>query len=93
LTRGACTDKRHHDLKSVQDAAAPVTLKTPFRIEALFACQFIALLTNCLIEREPRQAMTRDEIRELPLYHEHAPAPPPPPHASSTTSPTSTVTT
>jgi transposase len=62
-------EKRHHELKSVQDAA-PVTLKSPFRIEALFACQFIALLTNCLIERELRQAMTRDGIAELSLYHE-----------------------
>ena len=62
-------EKRHHELKSVQDAA-PVTLKSPFRIEALLACQFIALLTNCLIERELRHAMTRDEIHELPLYHE-----------------------
>jgi transposase len=34
-------EKRHHELKSVQDAA-PVTLKSPFRIEALFTCQFIA---------------------------------------------------
>jgi hypothetical protein len=47
-----------------------VTLKSPFRIEALFACQFIALLTNCLIERELRQAMTRENIPELALYHE-----------------------
>jgi len=62
-------EKRHHELKSVQDAA-PVTLKSPFRIEALFSCQFIALLTNCLIERQLRKAMTREEIRELPLYHE-----------------------
>jgi transposase len=62
-------EKRHHELKSVQDAA-PVTLKSPFRIEALFSCQFIALLTNCLIERELRQAMVRDGIAELPLYHE-----------------------
>jgi transposase len=62
-------EKRHHELKSVQDAA-PVQLKSPFRIEALFACQFIALLTNCLIERELRQAMTREQIAELPLYHE-----------------------
>jgi len=62
-------EKRHHELKSVQDAA-PVTLKSPFRIEALFACQFIALLTNCLIERELRNAMTQHEIRELALYHE-----------------------
>jgi transposase len=62
-------EKRHHELKSVQDAA-PVTLKSPFRIEALFACQFIALLTNCLIEREVRHTMIREEIAELPLYHE-----------------------
>jgi len=63
-------EKRHHELKSVQDAA-PVQLKSPFRIEALFACQFIALLTNCLIERELRHAMTRESIPELALYHEH----------------------
>jgi transposase len=62
-------EKRHHELKSVQDAA-PVTLKSPFRIEALFFCQFIALLLNCLIERELRQAMARERVRELPLYHE-----------------------
>ena len=62
-------EKRHHELKSVQDAA-PVTLKSPFRIEALFACQFIALLTNCSIERGLRNAMTQHEIRELALYHE-----------------------
>ena len=62
-------EKRHHELKSVQDAT-PVTLKSPFRIQAPFACQFIALLTNCLIERELRHAMTRDEIPELALYHE-----------------------
>jgi transposase len=62
-------EKRHHELKSVQDAA-PVTLKSPFRIEALFACQFIALLANCLIERELRHAMSRDGISELALYHE-----------------------
>jgi transposase len=62
-------EKRHHELKSVQDAA-PVTLKSPFRIEALFCCQFIALLTNCLVERELRHAMTRQSIPELALYHE-----------------------
>ena len=63
-------EKRHHQLKSVH-AAAPVTLKSPARIEALFACQFIALLCCCLIERELRRAMTRQQIAELPLYHEH----------------------
>jgi transposase len=62
-------EKRHHQLKSVHDAA-PVTLKSPHRIEALFACQFIALLTCCLIERELRAAMTHQQISELPLYPE-----------------------
>ncbi|MCA1698275.1 MAG: IS1634 family transposase [Actinobacteria bacterium] len=62
-------EKRHHQLKSVQDAA-PVTLHSAVRIEALFACQFIALLCCCLIERQLRQAMARELIAELPLYHE-----------------------
>jgi transposase len=62
-------EKRHHQLKSVHDAA-PVTLKSPARIEALFACQFIALLCCCLIERELRNAMTREQITDLPIYPE-----------------------
>ena len=62
-------EKRHHQLKSVQDAA-PITLKSPHRIEALFACHFVALLCCCLIERELRAAMTRQHVTELPLYHE-----------------------
>jgi transposase len=62
-------EKRHHQLKSVHDAA-PVTLKSPVRIEALFACQFIALLCCCLIERELRAAMTREQITDLPIYPE-----------------------
>jgi len=59
-------EKRHHQLKSVQDAA-PVTLKSPARIAALLACHFIALLCCCLIERELRAAMTRENITDLPL--------------------------
>src|SRR5664280_2955613 len=35
-------ERRHHLLKSVQDAA-PVLLHNPARIEALFCCQFLAL--------------------------------------------------
>jgi len=65
-------EKRHHQLKSVQDAA-PVFLKSPARIEGLFLCHFIALLCCALIERELRQAMARDEIDELPLYPEGRP--------------------
>jgi transposase len=62
-------EKRHHQLKSVQDAA-PVTLKSPARIEALFACQLIALPCCCLIERELRAALTRKQITDPPLYPE-----------------------
>jgi len=65
-------EKRHHQLKSVQDAA-PVTLHSAARIEALFACQFIALLCCCLIERELRSAMTREQVHQLALYHEDRP--------------------
>lgn len=50
--------------------AAPVLLKNPERIEALFCCQFIALLCCCLIERDLRNAMRLRAIPELPLYPE-----------------------
>lgn len=62
-------EKRHHQLKSVL-AAAPVELKSPSRIEALACCEFVALLCQCLIERELRAAMTRQHVTELALYHE-----------------------
>jgi transposase len=62
-------EKRHHQLKTVL-SAAPVELKSPSRIEGLACCEFIALLTQCLIERELRTAMTRERVSELALYHE-----------------------
>jgi transposase len=62
-------EQRHHQLKSVL-AAAPVELKSPSRIEGLACCEFIALLCQCLIERELRAAMTHHGISELALYHE-----------------------
>lgn len=62
-------EKRHHQLKTVLQAA-PVTLKSPSRIEALACCEFIALLTQCLIERELRAAMTTHNVTDLALYHE-----------------------
>jgi transposase len=62
-------EKRHHQLKSVL-GAAPIYLKSPARIEALITCQFIALLTHALIERELRHAMTRHNIQQLPIYPE-----------------------
>ena len=62
-------ENRHHQLKTVLQAA-PVTLKSPSRIEALACCEFIALLCQCLIERELRAAMAREGVAELALYHE-----------------------
>lgn len=47
---------------------APVFLKNPARIEALFTVYFLALLIQTLIERELRQAMRRERIKSLPLY-------------------------
>jgi transposase len=65
-------EKRHHQLKKVQDAA-PVFLKNPTRIEGLFLCHFIALLCCCLAERELRAAMAHEQIEQLPLYPEGRP--------------------
>jgi transposase len=62
-------ERRHHLLKSVQDAA-PVLLHSPARIEALFCCQFLALLLAALIERQIRTAMTAAPTGHVPLYPE-----------------------
>jgi len=62
-------ERRHHLLKSVQHAA-PVLLHNPARIEALFCCQFLALLISALIEREVRTAMQRAELDNIRLYPE-----------------------
>jgi transposase len=61
--------EKRHQLKTVL-GAAPVELKSPSRIEGLACCEFIALLAQCLIERELRAAMTRENVSELALYHE-----------------------
>ena len=63
-------EKRHHQLKTVL-GAAPIELKSASRIEGLACCEFIALLCQCLIERELRAAMTRQDVHQLALYHEH----------------------
>jgi hypothetical protein len=89
-------EKRHHQLKSVQDAA-PITLHSPARIEALFACHFIALLCCCLIERQlraddpprhrPTAALPRRPLLHLPDRRprlrplQRRPTPPPHPPA------------
>ena len=62
-------ERRHHLLKSVQDAA-PVLLRDPARIEALFCCQFLALLISALIEREARNGMRQADIPTIALYPE-----------------------
>lgn len=62
-------ERRHHLLKSVQDAA-PVLLHSPARIEALFCCQFLALLIGALIERQIRTAMAAAHAADIPLYPE-----------------------
>lgn len=62
-------ERRHHLLKSVQDAA-PVLLHNPARIEALFCCQFLALLIAALIEREIRTAMATGGLDDIALYPE-----------------------
>ena len=62
-------ERRHHLLKSVQDAA-PVLLHNPARIEALFCCQFLALLICALIEREVRNGMRQAALDNIALYPE-----------------------
>lgn len=62
-------EKRFEQIKTVHEIA-PVFLKNPGRIEALFTLYFLALLVQALIERELRLAMQREHIRELPLYPE-----------------------
>jgi hypothetical protein len=69
-------ERRHHLLKSVQHAA-PVLLKTATRIEALFCCQFLALLITALIERQIRTGMAHAALKKIPLYPEFRDCPAP----------------
>jgi transposase len=69
-------ERRHHLLKSVQHAA-PVLLHNPARIEALFCCQFLALLIGALIEREVRTGMRRAALDNIALYPEFRDCPAP----------------
>jgi transposase len=62
-------EKRFQQIKTVHEIA-PVFLKNPGRIEALFTLYFLALLVQALIERELRLAMQRKKIKELPIYPE-----------------------
>ncbi len=62
-------ERRNHILKGPQQLA-PVFLHTPHRIEALLLCQFLALLTEALIEREIRTAMKAAGLDSIALYPE-----------------------
>lgn len=62
-------EKRHEQLKSVQDLA-PMWLKNVARIEALVFLYFVALLVHALLEREVRRGMAREKLDRLPLYPE-----------------------
>ncbi len=62
-------ERRYHLLKSTQQAD-PLLLHNPARIEALFCCQYLALLTGALIEREIRTAMANAGTSHIPLYPE-----------------------
>jgi len=62
-------ERRNHMLKGPQQVA-PVYLQAPHRIEALLLCQFLALLTEALIEREIRTAMNTAKLKSIPLYPE-----------------------
>ncbi len=65
-------EKRFEQLKT-DFVVAPVFLKDVGRIEALLGVYFLVLLVEALLERELRQAMTRQGIESLPLYPEGRP--------------------
>jgi hypothetical protein len=62
-------ERRHATWKGVIEAA-PLTLKSDTRIDALGFCLYVALLIHALVERELRAAMASRGIKSLPLYHE-----------------------
>ena len=62
-------ERRHATFKGVIEAA-PLTLKSDARIDALGLCLYAALLVHALVERQLRQAMTANGIPSLPLYYE-----------------------
>lgn len=62
-------ERRHATFKGVIEAA-PIELKSNYRIDAFGFCLYAALLVHALIERELRSAMATAGITHLPLYHE-----------------------
>lgn len=62
-------ERRHATFKGVIEAA-PLTLKSDARIDALAFCLYVALLVHALVERELRHVMATKDIEALPLYYE-----------------------
>lgn len=62
-------ERRHATFKGVIEAA-PIELKSEYRIDAFGFCLYVALLVHALIERELRRAMAEAGIAQLPLYYE-----------------------
>jgi transposase len=62
-------ERRHATFKGVIEAA-PLTLKSDSRLDALGFCLYVALLVHALVERELRVAMAAQAIPNLPLYYE-----------------------
>jgi len=51
-------------------AAAPLTLESDARLDALAFCLYVALLVHALVERDLRRAIAAKGIASLPMYHE-----------------------
>lgn len=62
--------RTHHATFKGVIEAAPLTLKSDARIDALGFCLYVALLVHALVERELRRAMAAEGIPSLALYYE-----------------------
>jgi hypothetical protein len=65
-------ERRHH-IRKAHQAVAPVYLD-PARIEAFLCCDFLALPTGALIERQARSAMADHATTALPRYRRWLPS-------------------
>jgi transposase len=62
-------ERRFESLKT-EYAVTPVYIKRPQRVVGLVHVYFLALMVAALIEREIRQAMSKQGIKALPIYPE-----------------------
>jgi hypothetical protein len=62
-------ERRFATLKGVIEAA-PLTLKSDARIDALAICLYAALLVHALVERQIRRAMVALGVKDPPLHFE-----------------------